>query len=106
MNKLYTYILNSAKKNRKVSDSLQKFEEKKKHTHKLPAALMLEHAEQGVVYDSIKGNTAVGNMGLTVSTSKRKLPIKKEKRKLLITGMKTEANARRLQLLQHKDCDM
>ena len=44
-------ILNSAKKNRKVSDSLQKFEEKKKHTHKLPAALMCEHAEPGVIYE-------------------------------------------------------
>ena len=41
MNKMYKYILNSAKKNRKLSDKLQKFEEKKKHTHKLPAAIML-----------------------------------------------------------------
>ena len=79
MNKLYKYILNSAKKNRKFSDKLQKFEEKKKHTHKLPAAIMLEHVEQGVIYESIKGNTAVGSQGLTVPTSKRKLPVKKEK---------------------------
>ncbi len=93
---MYKYILNSAKKNRKLSDKLQKFEEKKKHTHKLPAAIMLEHTEQGVMYESITGNTAVCSLGVTVSTSKRKLPVKKEKRKLVITCMKNEANARRL----------
>lgn len=63
MNKLSKYILNSAKKNIKLSDKLQKFEEKEKHTHKRPAAIMLEHAEQGVIYEAIKGNTAVGSLG-------------------------------------------